>query len=414
MTTVTNITNEMLDALWAGADAATIGAMSTEATEAPATATEVASPTETPATETQGDELPLTSDKELSSQLDKILRGGEDEEEEEQEVPKFKEENKAVEEAPKKGRKPADVVNVVKSLIDEGILLGMDEGEIKTVDEAKEIIKLNLEKRDEDADQVAWQRGVSKFSPQGQAIIKYMEDGATSATELMDLLGAIRDIEDVNELDISNTDGQKEIIKRAYIAKGFKEALAEKQANRYADLGPEALEEHAKELFPELKEEATNVAAARLREREELRVKQQEATRAYFDTVKGTLDKGQVGGIKLKREDQQMLIQATADYTKHVSFNGKPTSAFVKKLEDLQFGDKADYDLYLSIVFYAMDPKTFLERASQEMVNKSTSETARQIRLAKSTKANSQEDNTPTMTTGKNTLKKKGFVNPYG
>ena len=66
-----------------------------------------------------------------------------------------------------RGRKATDLVTAVSKLVEEEVLAGFtDSGEIKTNEEAVELLKLNIKQAREEATEEAWKNKVSSYSPQ--------------------------------------------------------------------------------------------------------------------------------------------------------------------------------------------------------------------------------------------------------
>jgi len=318
----------------------------------------------------------------------------------------------------KPGRKPADLVASVNQMIEEGLLLAAEDDsgqaiEIKTIDEAKKLIKSNLEHRNSE-DQEVWKDEYKKsLSPQIQAILHYAEQGAQSATEIMGLLGAIKEVEDAAEIDIKTPSGAERAIRETYKSKGFKDAYIDKQINILKDLGMNKLQEEAADLYPELLASKKALVERNIAEQEQRRLDAEEASKVYVSTIRKTLEKENVGGIKLTREEKARLYEAIT-LPKYKSLNGTNTNLFVKTLEDMQFGKDANYDHYMNVVHFAVDPKGFIEKLKTSVTNAVTDETFRQLKTAKSTSANADNDPINRSQLGnKKTLPRSGFVNPF-
>ncbi len=311
------------------------------------------------------------------------------------------------------GRKPSDLVTMVNQLVAEDILLGLfnekDELiEVKTIDEAKALIKDNLAEKEKLTVESIWEDKVKSYSPQIQTILKYAEQGAQSATELLDLMQNIKEVEDANEMDIKTKEGQISVIREAYKAKGFKDAYIDKNIKRLEDL--DALEEEAQDLSQELIQLRANQVRQRLSEQSKRQEEAAEAAKSYFKTIQDTLSKDQVNGIKLAREDKAKIYKALID-DRYTSLSGSKTNEFVKTLEDLQFGKDANYEHFLSVVQYTVDPKGFIEKLKASVKNEVTEETVKRLKSSRQVQANS--DVSDTGNTGRKGIKKTGFKNPF-
>lgn len=318
------------------------------------------------------------------------------------------------------GRKVTDLVQVVNQLITDDVLFGYQDAEgnsveIKTIDEAKQLIKDNLAESGKDKKEEWKKEYREEFSPQVQAILHYAEQGAQSATQLFQLMGAIQQVEEAVEIDMNTPQGHEQVIRQIYKAKGFKDSYIDKQVNILKDLGEDRIKVEAEELYPELVQAKQEQVKRVLADQEARRKEAEEASKVYVSTIKQTLSKDVVGGVKLSREDKAKLYEAVTQ-PKYTSLNGSPTNLFVKTLEDLQFGKNANYEHFMNVVQYAIDPKTFVEKLKTSVGNDIADDTFRKLKTAKGTAATSVGDNSSERSAlPKKGIKKGGdFVNPFG
>lgn len=318
------------------------------------------------------------------------------------------------------GRKVTDLVQVVNQLITDDVLFGYQDAEgnsveIKTIDEAKQLIKDNLAESGKDKKEEWKKEYREEFSPQVQAILHYAEQGAQSATQLFQLMGAIQQVEEAVEIDMDTPQGHEQVIRQIYKAKGFKDSYIDKQVNILKDLGEDRIKVEAEELYPELVQAKQEQVKRVLADQEIRRKEAEEASKVYVSTIKQTLSKDVVGDIKLSREDKAKLYEAVTQ-PKYTSLNGSPTNLFVKTLEDLQFGKNANYEHFMNVVQYAIDPKSFVEKLKTSVGNDIADDTFRKLKTAKGTVATSVGDNSSERSAlPKKGIKKGGdFVNPFG
>lgn len=350
---------------------------------------------------------PIDSD-ELTKALSGILE--EDEEgddisvEDEESEESSKEDEKK--EIKKTGRKPSDIVSLVNQLVEDEELRGFDEGEVKTIEEAKELIKLNLKEKENEASDKWWETKVSNYSPQIQAILHYAEQGGTDVTPL---LSAIAQVEEVVQMNPETEEGQIAIVDEVLKLKGFDEEERKDQIETLKDL--DKLKTKAEKFLPELNKMKEKRVQMILQEEEERQKEAQEASRVYMNTIKNTLDKDSIAGISLRKEDKAKVFESLA-LANHTSLNGKKTNAFIKRLEDLQFGKNADYEKFLNIVYHAIDEEGFMEKLTTKIKNNLTENTVKKLKSSKSTNPNTNEE-IETTEIKRNTISKNSFRNPY-
>lgn len=306
----------------------------------------------------------------------------------------------------KAGRKPVELVSMINQLVDEEILHGFEDSEVKTIDEAKELIKLNLESREKVAEDNWWTNKVQNYSPQIQAILHYAEKGGGDVTPLIQ---AMSQVEQVYDLDVETEQGQEEIVRQTLKSKGFDEEEIEDQISTLKDL--DKLKTKAEKFFPELDGMKKREVQRMLQEQERRQEEARKATDSYVNTIKTTLEKETIGGVKLKREEKAKIFSSLVE-PKYTSLNGSPTNGFVKALEDLQFGNSADYEHFLNIVLYAIDKESFLEKIKATTKQEVTAETVKKLKTSRNPTPNVEEVIDTRPSTKKPTISK-GFRNPF-
>jgi len=358
----------------------------------------------------EDDKLNLFSDQDLDNIFSEEDEDEEETDEEDKEViTTLETETKAEPTKAKSGRKPVDIINVVNQLITDDILEPFEEGdEIKTIDDVKDLIKLNIQKTKDTAKDTWWEEEVKTYSPQIQAILHYAKQGGKDVTPL---LNAISQVEDVSDLDPNTEEGQIEIIRQTLRVKGIDDEEIEDQINTAKDL--DKLKIKADKFLPELQSMKERHVQMLMKQEDDRKKAAAEASNQYLNTVKDTLSKDLVGGMKLQREEKAKIFEALA-VPKYKSLNGIQTNGFVKSLEDMQFGTKADYEHFLNIVHLAIDKESFMDKIKQSIKNELAEDTQRKLRSAKTTTANSQEEITETKPANKNTVSRStGFKNPF-
>lgn len=306
----------------------------------------------------------------------------------------------------RKGRKPAEFVALINQMIEDGSLVGFeDDAEVKTVEEARSLIKANLEEKEAAASESFWESKVKSYSPQVQAIIQYAESGGQDVSSLLSL---ISQAEKSFDFDIESEKGQEDIVRETLRMKGFDNEEIEDQISTLKDL--EKLEAKAKKFLPELQTISQQKVQIMLDREEQRKRDAREAANIYLKTVESTLGKDTLDGVKIQREDKAKIFDALAHHN-HVSLNGGPTNGFVKTLEELQFGKNQDYEHFLNIVHYAVDKKSFIEKIKASLKNEINAETVKKLKSAKSTAANTEQNFEGRQT--RKTISRSEFKNPF-
>lgn len=308
----------------------------------------------------------------------------------------------------KPGRKPSDIVSMINDLVEVGDLFGFEDGPAKTIEEAKELIKLNLaETKKSTLDQI-WEDKVKTYSPQIQAIINYAERGGSDVSPL---LSAISEVEKSTDFDIESEKGQEDIISEYLKVQGWSEDEIKEEIETAKDLNK--LKKKAESFLPKLNQMNQQRLESIMAEQAEREKEADEARRNYLSTIKNTLDKDKLGDIKLTRQDKALIWDGLTD-VKYRSWSGQPTNAFFKKLEELQAGDKADYDHFLEIAYLTLNRGSFKDKIRTEIKTEVTAETSRKLKTLDNKKANTSEGFFEEETNRKPTVKRQGFKNPWG
>lgn len=334
------------------------------------------------------------------SEIEKLTDKPEDEEETKEDVV---EPNEG--ETKKPGRKVSDLVSMVNDLVEAGDLKPFDDGPAKTIEEARELIKLNLEQTKNSTVDDIWQDKVKKYSPQVQAILHYAEGGGTDVTPL---LSAIAEVERTTNLDLNTEEGQESIISEFLKVSGWPEEDIKEEIETTKDLGK--LKTKAEKFLPKLEQMNQQRIQAMMAEQEQRQIENEEARKKYLSTIKNTLDKDVLGEIKLTRQDKALVWDGLTDI-RYTSWSGQPTNLFFKKLEEMQAGDKADYDHFLEIVYHTLNRGAFKDKLKNEIKNTETANTVRKLKIGEQKNASTSEgfdEIDP-----KKVVKRQGFRNPW-
>lgn len=304
------------------------------------------------------------------------------------------------------GRKTTDLVSVVNELIESGELKPFEEGGPKTIEEAKELIKLNFAETKKSTIEDIWKEKIESYSPQIQAILAYAEQGGSDLTPL---ISAISEVERNNNLDLETESGQEGVITEFLKISGWPEEDIKEEIETAKDLGK--LKAKAEKFLPKLNQMNEQRIQAIMEEQSHRERQAEEARTKYLGTIKGTLDKEKLGDIKLTRQDKALIWEGLTD-VRHKSWSGQPTNLFFKRLEEMQAGDKADYDHFLEIVYHTLNRGSFKEKLREEIKTDETLNTVRKLK-SEQRKATAQEtlfEESPRT----NSVKRQGFKNPWG
>jgi hypothetical protein len=303
------------------------------------------------------------------------------------------------------GKKSEPFLSVLNDLITSGDLVGFEDGEIKSVDEAKELIRLNVQEAKKSGFEDVWKDKVESFSPQVQAILRYAETGGQ---DILPLLNAISKVEEVSNFDVETEEGQEEILKQYLKVQGWDEDDIKEEIETAKDLNK--LKSKAEKFLPKLDQMHQQRVNQMMEEQAEADKEAEQARQTYLTTIRTTLSKDKLADIKLGREDKALLWDSLTDI-KYKSWSGQPTNKFFKKLEEIQAGKTADYDHFLEIVHMTVDPKGYKEKLKEQLKTETTVETARKLKIDQ--KRNSNSETLFEEEQKKPTIQRSGFKNPF-
>lgn len=306
----------------------------------------------------------------------------------------------------KTDEKKTDFISAVTDLISNGDLIGYEDGaEIKSIEEAKELLRLNIQEAKKSGFEDVWKEKVESFSPQVQAILNYAENGGK---DIIPLLNAISKVEEVSNFNIDTEEGQEQIVKEFLKIQGWDDEDIKDEIETAKDV--DKLKAKAEKFLPKLDQMHQQRVEQMMIEQEEAEKEAEQARQNYLTTIRTTLSKEKLADIKLGREDKAMLWDSLTDI-KYKSWSGQPTNKFFKKLEEIQAGKTADYDHFLEIVHMTIDPKGYKEKLKEQLKTETTVETARKLKIDQ--KRNSNSETLFEEEQKKPTIQRSGFKNPF-
>lgn len=330
-------------------------------------------------------------------------------EKEEEKVEEAKIEDKTDTEIEKKtpGRKPSDIISLINDLVETGDIFGFEDGPAKTIEEAKELIKLNITESKKSTFEDVWKEKIESYSPQIQAIIHYAEQGGGDVSPL---ISAIAEVESNANLNLDTEEGQESVISEYLKISGWSSEDIKEELETAKDLGK--LKSKAEKFLPKLNQMNEQRIQLIIEEQNERQKEAEEARNKYLSTIKTNLDKERLGDIKLSRQDKALIWEGLTD-VRHKSWSGQPTNLFFKRLEEMQAGDKADYEHFLEVVYHTLNRGSFKDKLKEEIKTVEAADTARKLKT-QDRKATTQETIYQEDNRGRNTVKRQAFKNPWG
>ena len=212
------------------------------------------------------------------------------------------------------------------------------------------------------------------LSEQTKRIVSY--DLNSKGENIESYLKSLIEENNIKSLSIDNEFDQEKIVRRYYENTGdfSKEEIEEKLSDlKEASL----LEKEAKKLKPKLDQLAEKIAKEQEEVQKQLREYEQQMSKNYNERVIGLLEKGNVGGIKLSKEEVGTIYSFLTDDKMDISLpNGKKTQ--MAPLDAVIYFNKYDQKGSLENLALATllltNPKKFEEVYAKRATTKVTEE----------------------------------------
>jgi len=277
----------------------------------------------------------------------------------------------------------ADLAN---KMIEEGSLMAFDDDKHMddyTAKDFRELFEANFKQREDKIRENTPKEFFNALPEELQIAAKYVADGGT---DMKGLFRTLSHVEEVRELDPSNEQHQAEIARQYLTATNFgnPEEIQE-EIDTWRDI--EKLEKKANQFKPKLDAMQEEIVARQLAQQEQLKVQQEEASKAYMDNVYNTLSVGEIGGVKLDRKTQGLLYSGLVQPS-YPSMSGKPTNLLGHLLEKYQFVQPR-HDLIAEALWLLADPNGYKAKIQGQGKNAATEKTVRMLKTEASKKITS-------------------------
>jgi hypothetical protein len=133
------------------------------------------------------------------------------------------------------------------------------------------------------------------------------------------------------------------------------------------------------------------IVARKLAEQEGKKQQQAKQAKMYTDTVYRTLEKGDLGGLKLDKKVQGMLYSGLVQ-PNYPSISGKPTNMLGHLLEKYQFVEPR-HDLIAEALWLLADPNGYKNKVREQGSKEAIEKTVRQLKTEEARKITSSTAN---------------------
>ena len=200
---------------------------------------------------------------------------------------------------------------------------------------------------------------------------------------------------EIKELDISNENGQKQII-RAYLQATNYGTPEEIEDELYSLEDRGELNKKAKQFKPKLDAMSEQIVKQKVQQQEAQARQRAEHSQKYIENVYNTLEKGELNGLKLDNRTQNMLYAGLVQ-SNYPSISGKQTNMLGHLLEKYQWVEPR-HDLIAEALWLLSDPEGYRKTINTSVTTENNKETFRKLKTEQSMKSTTSmpEDNRET------------------
>ncbi len=293
------------------------------------------------------------------------------------------------EDAGNKGRPKVDksgLAELATKMIEEGTLIPFDDDkplEEYTTKDFRELFEANFQERESKVKEEVPKEFFKALPEELQIAAKYVADGGQ---DLKGLFRTLAQVEEVYDLDPTIEAHQAEIARQYLYATQFgTPEEIEAEIEEYYDMG--RLQAKANQFKPKLDRMQEELVARKLAEQEHKKEQQAKQAKAYTDNVYSTLEKGELGGLKMDRKTQNMLYSGLVQPS-FPSISGKQTNMLGHLLEKYQFVEPR-HDLIAEALWLLADPDGYKTKVKEQGSKQAVEKTVRQLKTEESRKITS-------------------------
>jgi hypothetical protein len=290
------------------------------------------------------------------------------------------------EDAGNKGRPKVDksgLAELATKMIEEGTLIPFDDDkplEEYTTKDFRELFEANFQERESKVKEEVPKEFFKALPEELQIAAKYVADGGQ---DLKGLFRTLAQVEEVYDLDPTIEAHQAEIARQYLYATQFgTPEEIEAEIEEYYDMG--RLQAKANQFKPKLDRMQEELVARKLAEQEHKKEQQAKQAKAYTDNVYSTLEKGELGGLKMDKKTQNMLYSGLVQPS-FPSISGKQTNMLGHLLEKYQFVEPR-HDLIAEALWLLADPEGYKTKVKEQGSKQAVEKTVRQLKTEESRK----------------------------
>ena len=286
-------------------------------------------------------------------------------------------------EAPSKAGRPKVIVGATKKLIEKGILTPFDDDkDLKdyTEEDFEELITANFERQSQKMSSELSNEFMESLPPEMRQAYHYISNGGT---DMKGMFQALASTQEIHDLDITQESGQKSAVRNYLEATQWGTAdEIEEEINSLEDNGN--LEKKAKQFKPKLDNMHQQVVDQKLITQQTAAKQRADASQNYIESVYSTLEKGELGGMKLDNKMQNMLYSGLVQ-SNYPSISGKQTNMLGHLLEKHQWVEPR-HDLIAEALWLLADPDSYHKSIASKTELQVNEKTLRTLKTEQSNK----------------------------
>jgi hypothetical protein len=290
-------------------------------------------------------------------------------------------------------------------LVEKGILAGFeDDSPIKSKEDLEKLIEGNKKAWVEEATAKVVEEQLDSLPDEVKLIVDYAKNGGQDFKTLFTLMSQNHEL---RSYDIEKPEDQRAIVRNYYTAQGWTEDEVEEEVINLVE--SEKLGSQASKLKPKLDKMNADLIAEQTELQEKREAQKKQMSQFMTRNVVETVQKGQLGDIKLSKEEQQDIYNALVK-EQYQSLGGK-TNRLGALLDKIQYIEP-NYELLAKVTMYLSDPVGFEKKLREAVKTEVTAQTVKKIKIDQNKQKIGSNYN-PEKDTKKLPKLGAGFINPY-
>lgn len=259
-------------------------------------------------------------------------------------------------------------------LVDDGVLAGFeDDTPVKSKKDLVDLIKGNKEYWTTEAKEAALKELSDSLPEEVKFVLDYAKKGGDDFKSVFKILSQS---EEIKAYDLEKAEDQRAIVRDYYATQGWTEDEIEEEIVNLSEK-PERLKNLSQKVKPKLDQLNNEAKEEKAREQAYIEQQQEKARQFYQKNIVDTLKKGQLGELKLNKEEQEDIYSALVK-EKYQSIGGV-TNRLGALLDKIQYVEP-NYELLAKVTMYLSDPVAFEQKMKEQVTTGVTAEQVKRIK----------------------------------